>query len=92
MRGDAGWRERGMGYAVTGKQCLFHETGPFACLGGPQYAALLAEKKSAYADYRKARDEMRELLTVSNRPLHRAVASFVLAARTAYSSRPCSVR
>lgn len=31
MRGDAGWRERGMGYAVTGKQCLFHETGPFAC-------------------------------------------------------------
>ena len=29
-----------------------------------EYAALLAEKKSAYADYRKARDEMRELLTV----------------------------
>ena len=25
---------------------------------------LLAEKKSNYADYRKARDEMRELLTV----------------------------
>ena len=29
-----------------------------------EYAALLAEKKSAYADYKKARDEMRELLTV----------------------------
>ncbi len=29
-----------------------------------EYAALLAEKKSAYADYRKARDEMKELLTV----------------------------
>lgn len=29
-----------------------------------EYATLLAEKKSAYADYRKARDEMRELLTV----------------------------
>ena len=27
-------------------------------------AALLAEKKSAYAEYRKARDEMKELLTV----------------------------
>ena len=29
-----------------------------------EYAALLAEKKCAYADYRKARDEMKELLTV----------------------------
>ena len=29
-----------------------------------EYAALLVEKKSAYADYRKARDEMKELLTV----------------------------
>ena len=29
-----------------------------------EYAALLAEKKSAYADYRKARDDMKELLTV----------------------------
>ena len=29
-----------------------------------EYVALLAEKKSAYADYRKARDEMKELLTV----------------------------
>ena len=29
-----------------------------------EYAALLAEKKSDYAEYRKARDEMRELLTV----------------------------
>ena len=29
-----------------------------------EYATLLAEKKSAYADYRKTRDEMRELLTV----------------------------
>ena len=29
-----------------------------------EYAALLAEKKSAYADYRKAREEMRELLAV----------------------------
>lgn len=29
-----------------------------------EYATLLAEKKSAYADYKKARDEMRELLTV----------------------------
>lgn len=29
-----------------------------------EYAALLAKKKSAYADYRTARDEMRELLTV----------------------------
>ena len=28
-----------------------------------EYAALLAKKKSAYADYRTARDEMRELLT-----------------------------
>lgn len=28
------------------------------------YAALLAEKKPAYANYRKARDEMKELLTV----------------------------
>ena len=28
------------------------------------YAALLAEKKSAYSDYRRARDEMKELLTV----------------------------
>ena len=27
-------------------------------------AALLAEKKAAYADYRKVRDEMKELLTV----------------------------
>ena len=29
-----------------------------------EYAALLAEKKSAYTDYRRARDEMKELLTV----------------------------
>ena len=29
-----------------------------------QYAALLAEKKAAYAEYRKSRDEMKELLTV----------------------------
>ncbi len=29
-----------------------------------EYATLLAEKKSAYTDYRKARDEMKELLTV----------------------------
>lgn len=29
-----------------------------------EYAALLAEKKAAYADYCKARDEMKELLTV----------------------------
>ena len=29
-----------------------------------EYAALLAEKKMAYADHRKARDEMKELLTV----------------------------
>ena len=29
-----------------------------------EYAALLAEKKAAYADYRKAREEMRELLAV----------------------------
>ena len=29
-----------------------------------EYAALLAEKKSAYAEYRKARAEMKELLTV----------------------------
>ena len=29
-----------------------------------EYAALLTEKKSAYAEYRKARDEMKELLTV----------------------------
>lgn len=29
-----------------------------------EYAALLSEKKAAYADYRKARDEMKELLTV----------------------------
>lgn len=29
-----------------------------------EYAALLAEKKSAYADYRRARDDMKELLTV----------------------------
>ena len=29
-----------------------------------EYAALLAEKKEAYADYRKAREEMKELLTV----------------------------
>ena len=29
-----------------------------------EYAALLAEKKEAYADYRKAREELKELLTV----------------------------
>jgi len=29
-----------------------------------EYATLLSEKKAAYADYRKARDEMKELLTV----------------------------
>lgn len=29
-----------------------------------EYAALLADKKTAYGDYRKARDEMKELLTV----------------------------
>ncbi|MGX8711680.1 MAG: relaxase/mobilization nuclease domain-containing protein [bacterium] len=29
-----------------------------------EYAALLTEKKAAYTDYRKARDEMKELLTV----------------------------
>ncbi|MCY1714856.1 relaxase/mobilization nuclease domain-containing protein [Caproiciproducens galactitolivorans] len=29
-----------------------------------EYAVLLAEKKAAYADYRNARDEMKELLTV----------------------------
>lgn len=28
-----------------------------------EYAELLAEKKSVYADYRKAREEMKELLT-----------------------------
>ena len=30
-----------------------------------EYAALLAEKEAAYVDYRKARDEMKELLTVT---------------------------
>ena len=29
-----------------------------------EYAALLAEKKAAYADFRKAREDMKELLTV----------------------------
>ena len=29
-----------------------------------EYVALLAEKKSAYTDYREVRDEMKELLTV----------------------------
>ena len=29
-----------------------------------EYAALLTEKKAAYAGYRKARDSMKELLTV----------------------------
>lgn len=29
-----------------------------------EYATLLAEKKAAYADYRKVRDEMKELLNV----------------------------
>ena len=29
-----------------------------------EYAALLANKKAAYANYRKTRDEMKELLTV----------------------------
>lgn len=29
-----------------------------------EYAELLANKKAAYADYRKVRDEMKELLTV----------------------------
>ena len=28
-----------------------------------EYAALLAQKKVAYADYRQAKEEMRELLT-----------------------------
>ena len=31
-----------------------------------EYAKLLSEKKSAYADYRRARDEMRELLTIQS--------------------------
>lgn len=29
-----------------------------------EYAVLLAQKKSAYAEYRRTRDEMRQLLTV----------------------------
>lgn len=29
-----------------------------------EHAALLSDKKAAYGDYRKARDEMKELLTV----------------------------
>ena len=29
-----------------------------------EYAALLTDKKAAYADYRKARDEMKELMTI----------------------------
>ena len=28
-----------------------------------EYAALMAEKKAAYSDYRRAREEMKELLT-----------------------------
>ena len=35
-----------------------------------EYVALLAEKKAAYADYRKARDEMKELLTVKTNVDH----------------------
>lgn len=35
-----------------------------------EYAQLLAEKKAAYADYKKAREEMRELLTVQNNVSH----------------------
>jgi hypothetical protein len=31
-----------------------------------EYAKLLSEKKAAYADYRRLRDEMRELLTVKS--------------------------
>jgi hypothetical protein len=31
-----------------------------------EYAELLAEKKDAYTDYRKARDEMKELLVVKS--------------------------
>lgn len=35
-----------------------------------EYAKLLSEKKSAYADYRRLRDEMRELLTVKSNVDH----------------------
>ena len=39
-----------------------------------EYAARLAEKKDAYTDYRKARDEMKELLTVKANVDHLLVA------------------
>ena len=39
-----------------------------------EYAALLLEKKAAYADYHKARDEMKELLTVKANVDHLLVA------------------
>ena len=35
-----------------------------------EYAMLLPKKKAAYADYRKARDEMRELLVVKSNVDH----------------------
>ena len=37
-----------------------------------EYAKLLTEKKAAYAEYRRAQDEMRELA------VHRANAAYVL--------------
>ena len=35
-----------------------------------EYAQLLAGKKAAYSDYKKAREEMRELLTIQNNVAH----------------------
>ena len=35
-----------------------------------EYAQLLSEKKAAYSDYKKAREEMRELLTIQNNVAH----------------------
>ena len=35
-----------------------------------EYSQLLSEKKTAYPEYKKARDEMRELLTIQNNVAH----------------------
>ena len=47
---------------------FFDESGlkklPTVMSSQAEYATLLAEKKAAYADFRKAREDMKELLTV----------------------------
>lgn len=59
-----------MTFCCTARQKIFNDLGlkklPTIKSLQEEYAKLLAEKKASHPEYRQARDEMRELLTIQS--------------------------